>query len=313
MNIKLLNTGKQIVLLFTFLVFLFGGCASDKSKDKKNADSSGLSEDFNTDMDDDLSEKINTAKRIFYSLPSPLETAMLIKNAGASYDADLLNKVENTSKYSTNLKMALNLGIYSTDLSYASLFDQTQATLSYINAAKKMADGLEILDAIDEATIRRLEENINNRDVIIDIISETLLNSSSFLEDKGLQSTSAMILVGGWVEGLHIATSLIAPGTDLKNNKLVERIVDQKLSLNIVINLLENSKENAEVQILMKDVEELKLIYDQIVIEQSEITPVEDPNTNTTMLKSESTIKMSKEVFEELSKKVKELRTRYIS
>ncbi len=313
MNIKLLNTGKQIVLLFTFLVFLFGGCASDKSKDKKNADSSGLSQDFNTDMDDDLTEKINTAKRIFYSLPSPLETAMLIKNAGASYDGDLLNKVENTSKYSTNLKMALNLGIYSTDLSYASLFDQTQATLSYINAAKKMADGLEILDAIDEATILRLEENINNRDVIIDIISETLLNSSSFLEDKGLQSTSAMILVGGWVEGLHIATSLIAPGADLKNNKLVERIVDQKLSLNIVINLLENSKENAEVQILIKDVEELKTIYDKITIEQSEITPVEDPNTNTTMLKSESTIKMSKEVFDELSKKVKELRTRYIS
>jgi len=34
------------------------------------------------------------------------------------------------------------------------------------------------------------EENINNRDVIIDIISETLLNSNSFLEDKGLQNTS---------------------------------------------------------------------------------------------------------------------------
>ncbi len=108
--------------------------------------------------------------------------------------------------------MALNLGIYSTDLSYASLFDQTQATLNYINAAKKMADGLEILDAIDEQTISRLEENINNRDVIIDIISETLLNSSSFLEDRGLQATSAVILVGGWVEGLYIATNLVPAG-----------------------------------------------------------------------------------------------------
>jgi hypothetical protein len=209
--------------------------------------------------------------------------------------------------------MALNLGIYTTDLSYASLFDQTQATLSYINAAKKMADGLEILDAIDETTIRRLEENINNRDVIIDIISETLLNSGSFLEDKGLQNTSAIILVGGWVEGLHIATSLVAPGANLKTDKLVERIVDQKLSLNIVMNLLENNKENPEAQALLKDVAELKVIYDKITIEQSEITPVEDPNTNVTMLKSESTIKISKDVFDELAKKVKELRTRYIS
>lgn len=308
-----MDSGKQFMLLMTFLVFVFGGCASDNSKDKKNADTSGLSEDFSAEMDDDLAEKISTAKRIFYSLPSPLETAMLIKNAGASYNGDLLNKVENTSKYNTNLKMALNLGIYTTDLSYASLFDQTQATLSYINAAKKMADGLEILDAIDEATITRLEENINNRDVIIDIISETLLNSNSFLEDKGLQSTSSIILVGGWVEGLHIATSLVAPGSDLKTNKLVERIVDQKLSLNIVVNLLENNKENAEAQILLKDIAELKTIYDKITIEQSEITPVEDPNTNITTLKSESSIKITQAVFDELARKVKELRTRYIS
>lgn len=313
MNIKLLDTGKQMMLFLIFLVFLFGSCASNKSKEAKTADSTGLSEDFSAEMDDDLAEKINTAKRIFYSLPSPLETAMLIKNAGASYDGDLLNKVENTSKYNTNLKMALNLGIYTTDLSYASLFDQTQATLSYINAAKKMADGLEILDAIDEATIRRLEENINNRDEIIDIISETLLNSNSFLEDKGLQNTSAIILVGGWVEGLHIATSLVAPGTDLKTNKLVERIVDQKLSLNIVESLLLNNKDNSEVQVLLKDVSELKAIYDKITIEQSEITPVEDPNTNITTLKSQSTIKMTQAVFDELSRKVKELRIRYIS
>lgn len=313
MNIKLLDSGKQFLLLFAFISLLFAGCASDKGKENKSTDTTGLSEEFNKGMDDDLVEKINTAKRIFYSLPSPLETAMLIKNAGATYDGELLNKIENTSKYSTNLKMALNLGIYSTDLSYASLFDQTQATLNYINAAKKMADGLKILDAIDETTIRRLEENINNRDVIIDIISETLLNSSSFLEDKGLQNTSAIILVGGWVEGLHIATSLIPAGTNLQTNKLVERIVDQKLSLNIVQSLLDNNKDNPEIQVLMKDVAELKAIYDKISIETSEITAVEDPNTNVTMLKSESTIKMSQEVFNELSKKVNELRTRYIS
>jgi hypothetical protein len=112
---------------------------------------------------------------------------------------------------------------------------------------------------------------------------------------------------------LHIATSLITPGADLKTNKLVERIVDQKLSLEIVKNLLDNNKDNAEVQVLLKDVAELKAIYDKITIEQSAITPVEDPNTNVTTLKSESTIKMTQEVFDELARKVKELRTRYIS
>lgn len=311
MNKKILVFPKNLILIFTIATLVIGGCSSDKSgKKDKNGE---LTEDFNTELDDDLVEKINTAKRVFYSLPSPLETAMLIKSANASYDETLLNPVSNADNYNTNMEMALNLGIYSTDLSYASLFDQTQATLNYINAAKKMADGLEILDAIDEETIQRLEDNINNRDIIIDIISETLLNSSSFLEDRGLQATSAIILVGGWVEGLYIATNLVPENVDLKSNKLVERIVDQKLSLNIVIRLLENNQESVEVQTLLKDIQDLKTIYDKIDIKQSEITAVEDPKTNVTTLKSESRISISSKVFEELAAKVDDIRTRYIS
>jgi len=309
MNIKLMETGKQFIILFILLVFVFGGCKSDKGK---KGDTS-LSDEFKSGVDKELSAKINTAKRVFYSLPSPLETAILLKSAGATYESDLMNPVESTSKYNTNLQMALNLGIYSTDLSYASLFDQTQATLNYINAAKKMADGLEILDAIDEQTIQRLEENINSRDIIIDIISETLLNSNSFLEDKGLQATASVVLVGGWVEGLHIAINLIKDNSDLQNNKLVERIVDQKLSLGIVFSLLEDNKESADVQSVISDMTQLKNIYDKITIEQSEITAVEDPVTNVTTLKSQSKIKITKEVFGELKKKVQEIRTRYIS
>lgn len=311
MNILYLKIGKRLILLSTLLIFFFWGCVSDKGK--SSSSDSSLSKDLSTGIETDLADKINTAKKIFYSLPSPLETAIILKSAGASYEADLLNPFESASKYSTNLQMALNLGIFTTDLSYASLFDQTQATLNYINAAKKMADGLEILDAIDAQTIQRLEENINSRDVIIDIISETLLNSNSFLEDKGLQATSSVILVGGWVEGLHIATNLVADNADLQKNKLVERIVDQKLSLDIVLNLLENNKDNPDVQAIILDIAKLKKIYDKITIEQSEITAVEDQSTNVTTLKSESKIKITKEVFNELKKQIQEIRTRYIS
>jgi len=94
-------------------------------------------------------DDFNKSKLIFYTLPSPLETAMLIKRSGAVYDEDLLNPVTSVNQYQTNLKMALNLGIYSADLSYASLFDQTQTTIQYIGVAKKLADGLGILQAID--------------------------------------------------------------------------------------------------------------------------------------------------------------------
>lgn len=308
MNRNQVLSGKFFFLLFVSCSLMLVSCNQGP---KTGNEGSG---DFEAsgNLDAETQEQLNTAKRIFYSLPSPLETAMLIKNAGAVYNEELLNPTGNTSLYITAKSKALNLGIYSTDLSYASLFDQTQATLDYIGAAKAMADGLEILDAIDEETINTLEENINNREMIIDIISETLMNSSSFLKENGLEATASVILVGGWVEGLYIATNLVDE-SQLKGNKLVERIVDQKLSLDIMVKLLEQSPEDEDAMAVLEDVKTIKAIFDKITINQGEVTAVEDPETNITILKSESSIKIPKDVFIELRSAISEIRSSYIS
>jgi hypothetical protein len=308
MNRNVLFSDRFILLFIIIPALLVSGCSRST---RAGAEGTGVYEASGA-LDPETQEQLNTAKRIFYSLPSPLETAMLIKNAGAEYNEQLLNPTENTSGYITSRSKALNLGIYSTDLSYASLFDQTQATLSYIEAAKAMADGLNIMDAIDEATITRLEDNINNRDAIIDIISETLMNSSSFLKENGLEATASIVLVGGWVEGLYIATNLVGDGR-LEGNKLVERIVDQKLSLDIIISLLEQAAGDEDAGLILEDVRKLKTTFDKIRIEQGEVTAVEDPETNVTLLKSDSSIEISRDVFNELKSKVEEIRTSYIS
>jgi len=289
------------------IVVLFSGCGSDKQKSR--SDEIKLDE---TELDASLLDDVSSAKQIFYSLPSPLETAMLIKSAGATYDEELLNPVENTSNYTTNRSMALNLGIYTTDLSFASLFDQTQTSIRYMNAAKQMADGLGILDAIDNNTIERLEENVNNRDVIMDIISETFMSSSSFLTENERPALASIVLVGGWIEGLYIASNLVGDAP-IEDNKLVERIVDQKLSFEIVLKLLEDNKDNSDVAGLMADMNDLKTTFDKITITHTKIQAVPDEESNVTVLKSESTVDMSLEVFRELQEKVKVLRTNFIS
>ena len=289
------------------IAVLMAGCGSEKKK--SGSDGLSLSD---SEMDAGILEDVNSAKQIFYSLPSPLETAMLIRNAGASYNEDLLNSVDNTSEYTTNKSMALNLGIYTTDLSFASLFDQTQTSIRYMNAAKRMADGLGILDAIDNNTIDMLEENINNRDRIMDIISETFMNSSSFLQENERPALATIVLVGGWVEGLYIASNLVGDAS-IEGNKLVERIVDQKLSFDIVIKLLEDNKDNIDVAEILNDIGDLKVTFDKIIITTTSIQAVPDEESNVTVLKSESTIEITTEVFQELLEKVKMLRSNFIS
>jgi len=306
---NLLESGKILMLLALFISFTITGCNSSTKQEDKNSEAD---EEFESSLDQNTQEKFQTAKRIFYSLPSPVETARILQNAGATYHEEILNPIDNSNGYITNLSMALNLGIYTTDLSYASLFDQTQITLNYIEVAKKMADGLNILDAINETTIQSLEDNINNRQKIIDIISETLLNSSSYLSEKGLESTATIILVGGWVEGLYIATSLVGEES-IEENELVQRIVDQKLSVEFMVSLLQEATDDPDAQSVLKDIKVLKTIFDKIEITQGENTAVTNPETNVTTLKSNSSNNLTKEVYEELAAKVNEIRNSYIS
>lgn len=300
----------NLVLLAIALVMM-PACQSGESE-KNKAEEPELVLDM-SELDKELFKDIGEVKKIFYSMPSPLETAMMIRSTGAEYNEELMNPVENASNYSNNKSMALNLGIYTCDLSFVSLYDQTEASINYMNASKKMADGLGILDAINDETIERLEENINNRDVIMEIISDTFMNSSSFLHENDRSSVAAIVLVGGWVEGLYISTQLVEPGS-IMDNELVTKIVDQKLSLDIVMRLLDESKENEDVQDVLVEVEDLKATFDKIKLTTT--SPVKasvDEENNVTTLKSKTQSNVTPELFNELKEKVFKLRSKYIS
>ncbi|MBW6501369.1 MAG: hypothetical protein K0B05_08250 [Bacteroidales bacterium] len=256
-------------------------------------------------------EDIQKAEKIFQALPSPLESAMLIKSAGAQFNEKLLNPVENTRNYLTNKSMALNLGIYTCNLSFVSLYDQTQLIINYMNAAKKMADGLGILDAIEEETINRLEENINNREAIMDIVAETFMNSNSYLEENGQPAIAAIVLAGGWMEGLYISTQLVDM-KDFDGNRLVGRIIDQKLSIGILLSLLENSKGNPAIDELIEQITRVKLVFDKINLSTSPVRPEYDNTANVTVLKSQVKSDMTPQIFGELATLVAEIRSTFV-
>jgi hypothetical protein len=310
MSKKYVSNSLQLILLFTFLLII-----TSCNLGKKKAAPEVKIEDFITK--DDIFDDIDKAKKIFYSLPSPLETAMLIKSAGAKYDEVLLNSINNKTKYTTTKSLALNLGIYTTDLSFASLFDQTQTSINYMNASRTLAEGLDINDAIDDDTMKRLEENLQNRDVVMDIISETFLNCSSYLKENERQDVAAVVLVGGWVEGLYLATQLVG-NASIENNKLADRILEQKLSFNIVQRMLddnkqkENGNKNKDIIDLMAQLQDLKLAFDKVKVETSETTAVTEEGSNVTTLKSTTSVKVEPQDFKNLQAEVAKLRTSFI-
>ncbi|MFP4365538.1 MAG: hypothetical protein ACLFQA_00455 [Bacteroidales bacterium] len=294
---------ENLMLLLIFL--LLSGCAGNGSRNDTTTD---LDLDI---TDEELSEAFR-AKQIFYSLPSPLETAMMLRSAGAVYNEELMNPVENASKYLTNKQMAINLGVYTTDISYASIFNQSQVCMKYMDTAKDLAENLGIIDAVDNNTMERLEDNLHNQEVIMDIVSESFMNSSSFLQENNREAVAAMMFVGGWIEGLYLALNL-TDGREIEGNNLVERIVDSKLSFEVVLLMLEDYKHDQDIADLIVEMDRIKEIFREIDIKSSRVRVINAPDDPVTLLRSDSSSNIDSDIFRQLKSTVTDIRNRFVS
>ena len=145
----------------------------------------------------------------------------------------------------------------------------------------------------------------------MDIVAGHHLNSNSYLEDNGQPAIAAIVLTGGWIEGLYIATQLIDM-KNFENNELVVRIIDQKLSVDILLNLLESNTGHPAVDELILQIVKVKRVFDKITITTTPIKTEYDQPSNMTVLKSEVKSDLTLEVFKELSTIVAEIRNSFI-
>jgi hypothetical protein len=257
--------------------------------------------------DDKTLERVTKAQMVFQTIPSPLETASLFQEAGAGYNSGITNPVENVSNYSTNTQKAINLGVYGADLSYANVFDQSQESMFYMNCTKKMSDGLGITSAFDAATMERIEENMNNRDSLMTIINDAFWIADAHLKENGQDHLSALIISGGWIEGLYLGTKAL--NAEAPDETLMQRIADQKYSLVNLVDLLA-SYENPEVKGLAQKLEEIKLGYDKINETDAETTVSNDGGVAT--IGGGSTLNYQPEVILEIASSIEKIRNEII-
>ncbi|MBL4577579.1 MAG: hypothetical protein JKX74_03845 [Flavobacteriales bacterium] len=303
---RLNKTG--IATMATAFLFCLAACSPDGDKEvaveniEKETDSM---EDMKS-----LGEEIQKSGKVFYTIPSPLELTSIIKKAGAKYDKSVLNSVKNISNYVTQTSMALNLGVYGADLSYASIFEQTQETMHYFAAAKKLADALGITSAFGENTITRIQNNLNNRDSLVSIISDSYWETDAYLKENRRSSTSGLVIAGGWLEGLYISTKLAAKTEN--NTEIVTRIGEQKLTLTNLTAMLKNFQD-PEVEEVVNDLIELQEVFAPVEITYSRKPPTTNSETKVTTLNTTSTISISDEQLLAISEKIDAIRTKIVN
>jgi hypothetical protein len=216
--------------------------------------------DANDSATIDLNQDVVSAENVFVYVPSPIETAGLLKDAGAKYNPAFLNLPQNVSRYSTTASRALNLGVYGTDLAFAGIFDQHAETMLYMDCTGKLADGLHVSSAFDADRSKRLEANMNNRDTVLSIITDSYWDCDALLHENHQPQASALMIAGGWIEGLYLACKV---AEETNSNEIRIRIAEQRSSLDKLIVLLDKQN-HADVQPVVNDLKKLKILFDAL-------------------------------------------------
>ncbi len=246
------NIFKNLLAIILIAVLFFPSCKPAQKSGSQNKTSVSIDKDK-------ISEDV---REFVYPLPTSFEVTEMLNEIGAAYILTLSNETTNVKRYLTEKSKALNLGIYSADLSYASTYNQKQATTDYINVSKILIDALNISAAIDANIIKQIENNQDDKEKLTELITNTFYDTYEFLNKNGRSEVSMLIVAGAWVEGLYIITHI---SEDTYNDKeMVKLVMEQKASLNKLVELLKVTKEDDATAETLKLLKPLKALYDSI-------------------------------------------------
>jgi len=184
-------------------------------------------------------------ERVVYPLPTPFEVTEMLNRIEASYIFSLTNPPENVDRYITEKEKALALGVYSADLSYSSTYNQKQRILEFMNVSKKLLEELDIASAVDPNIMEKLEEAGNDKNKMVDIITNSFYSTYNYLIKNDRAPVSFLIMSGSWIEALYIATHISEETFD--NKEMVTIIMNQKDPLIKLMGFLQNYKSSDDI------------------------------------------------------------------
>ncbi len=299
MNIKnfKLNTKVSTIGLASLLIY---SCGDPKPTEETN--------DNLPDTDTVKAMALNVGGELF-SVPSPIQTALLVQKSGVAYDKAILNPGNKNGQYISDFSQALNLGIYGADLGYVSMYNQTQHALGYLGAVKQIADKLGVSAAFDQQTMKRINDNISNKDSMLVLVGIAYRASDAYLKTNKRTEISSLILTGGWIESMHFC---IGAYTKKPTDEIKYRIAEQKQALGSIIKLI-SSHNLPQSNELVKDLEALSKLYEGITTKYNYVEPTTDEAKKITYINSTTEIMVTKDQLDAIAKQLTAMRDKIIN
>ncbi len=176
---------------------------------------------------------------------------------------------------------------------------------SYLSAIKTISDNLGIIQTIDKEDILKIEDNITNQDTLRILIKEVFLSSGKYLNENNRPEMAILVQVGAWIEGMYIAMQLATQSVKI-NKDLVDRVAEQRVSIDIIVKALANYSDYAVINDVYLDMLKLQKIYKKTrVSNNTTLSRIENDD------KSNKNVYITPEIFISLFQEINKIRNRY--
>ena len=295
----------RLFLLLIFLIFLWS-CGT-KSTERElpvpgfstfRTDSSGVS-------------PVIAKNDIFYGVMTPVEVCNIFNRLAVPFNSAALNPVSNYNLYMSNSKASINTGIYGVDFGYLKMFGLGQDMIYYMVAIRNMSNKLGIPDELLTAPMKRVSNDMADPDTIMVLMNQSFNNIEDHLRQNGRESTAALMVMGGWVEALYVATQLVYNPAN-PDPEVVQKIAEQKYTLNSLMSFMKNYYDDPVVVYYTKKLKYLKHYFDtfDIYFKKGDL---EIDTTRKTLRASGSQISVSVETLNKIRDYTAKLRTEMVT
>ena len=202
---------------------------------------------------------------IFYGLLTPVEICTIFDRLGVQHNNAILNPISNRNKYLSSSKASINTGIYGVDFGYLKIEGIGQEMVDYMVTIRDMSNKLGIPDNFLTEPLKRIESNISEPDTIMFMMNSAYNNMEDHLRASGRESSAGLMVMGGWVEAMYIATQL-AYDPARPDPEVVQKIAEQKYTLTTLLSFMKNYYDDPVVVYYTKKLKYLKNYFDSFDI-----------------------------------------------
>lgn len=150
----------------------------------------------------------------------------------------------------------------------------------------------------------RLESNLTRGDSLEVISNQAYQRAYEKMQQESMGPVLSMVLAGGWLESMHLVMRQIdAFG---KNEALTARVAEQKVTLEHLISMMTELKDDPDVAPVYTELVSLRDIYDQLNVVRA---PHQGASSSGRMvLGDDITVEMTDAKYEDLKQAVSRLR-----